>query len=243
MEDWTGSATQRAFATPELLEQILIYLLFFLLPVTDQEDPRSVRVLSNASVLRHLLQCTLVSRDWHACILGSSRIRRALYWESDPNTTRSWDMAASATRARRLYSYYTAPHFRAPQLNPVIQTTIPAYHLRFWHLSLESTGNKHCAYLIITRQDVYPDIRRREQTGNGRSISKMLLSQPPCTSLEATIWEERDLPKDWVGRTSRLNDPLIQCDEGVTVGLVHRRVWEMFDEHRDVTAIKLVTNQ
>ena len=240
MDNWIGSAPQRTFATPELLEHILDYLLVFLLPLTDQEDPRSVRVYSNASVLRHLVRCTRVSRDWQQCILGSSRLRRAIFWEADPKTTRSWNMAASATRARRLYSYYTAPHLRAPQLNPVIQTTFAAYHFRFWHLSLESTGNKHCAYLIITRRDV-PAVKLQEQTGQGKSISKMLLSQPPCTSLEATIWEERDETKDYVGRTSRLQDPIVRCESGVTIGMIHERVAKMFDEHLDVTAIKLTT--
>lgn len=240
MDTWIGSATQRTFATPELLEHILAYLLFFLHPVTDQEDPRSVKVHSNAKYLQHLLRCTQVSRDWHECILGSSRLRRAIFWDADPKTVRSWDIAASATRARLLYSYYTAPHFRAPQLNPVIQTTFPAYHFRFWHLSPRSTGNKHCAYLIITRRDV-PAIKLREQTGQGKNISRMLLSQPPCTVLEATIWEERDEMKERIGRTSRLQDPVIRCETGVTIGMIHDRVAKMFDRHQDVPAIKLIT--
>jgi len=69
----------------------------------------------------------------------------------------------------------------------------------------------------------------------------MLLSQPPCTHLEATIWEERDETKDYVGRTSSLRDPVIKDDEGLTIGYVHRRVDEMFREFGDVAAIKLTT--
>ena len=69
----------------------------------------------------------------------------------------------------------------------------------------------------------------------------MLLSQPPCTTLEAVIWEERDETKDYVGRTSRLKDPIITCETGLTIGMVHERVEKMFDEHRDVAAIKLTT--
>jgi hypothetical protein len=240
METWIDPATQRTFATAELLEQILIRLLDGLLPLTDREDPRSVRTHANATILEHILRCMQVSRDWRDCILGSSRLRRALFWTPDQRTNRSWDIAASATRVRLLYSYYTAPHLRAPQLNPVIQTTFPAYHFRFWHLGLESTNNKHCAYLIIARRDL-PAVKLREQTGNGRNISRMLVSQPPCAALEATIWEERDIVKDWVGRTSRLQDPIIRCDDGVTIGMIHERVGMMFDEHRDVTAIKLTT--
>ena len=142
METWICPATQRTFATAELLEHILIRLLDGLLPLTDREDPRSVRTHANATVLEHILRCMQVSTDWRDCIIGSSRLRRALFWAPDPKTNRSWNIAASATRARLLYSYYTAPHLRAPQLNPVIQTTFPAYHFRFWHLGLESTNNK-----------------------------------------------------------------------------------------------------
>lgn len=137
-------------------------------------------------------------------------------------------------------SYYRAPSLRAPVLNPIIQVTFPSYHFRFWHLSLEASGNKHCAYMIITRRDL-PALDMRERTGQGRIISEMLLSQPPCIALEATIWEERDETKDYVGRTSSFSDPVIRCDTGLTIGVVHGRVGEMFKEHTDVAAIKLTT--
>ena len=67
----------------------------------------------------------------------------------------------------------------------------------------------------------------------------MLLSQPPCTALEATIWDERDETKDYVGRTMELRDEMVRYEEGLTIGMVQRRVKEMFDEHKDVSAIKL----
>lgn len=70
---------------------------------------------------------------------------------------------------------------------------------------------------------------------------KMLLSQPPCSALEATIWEEKDETKDYVGRTSTIRDPVISRDDGVTIGLVHERVGWMFEQHPDVAAIKLTT--
>jgi len=69
----------------------------------------------------------------------------------------------------------------------------------------------------------------------------MLLSQPPCVALEATIWEERDETRDYVGRTSSLREPNIRSDDGLTIGYVHQRVGEMFREYRDVAAIKLTT--
>ncbi|KAK5173909.1 uncharacterized protein LTR77_002590 [Saxophila tyrrhenica] len=160
----------------------------------------------------------------------------------DNRTSRVWDINANAnaTRARQLYSYYTAPCLRAPQLNPVIQSLFARYHFRFWHLSYDSTGNKHVAYLIITRQDI-PAIAFRSITGQGKSITDMLLSQPPPTALEATIWEEKDETKEYLGRTSTLSDPVIVCEDGVTIGLVHVKVKKMFDEHPDVAAIKLTT--
>ena len=69
----------------------------------------------------------------------------------------------------------------------------------------------------------------------------MLLSQPPCTALEATIWDERDETKDYVGRTMELRDGVVRCEEGLSIGMVQERVKEMFDEHKDVSAIKLTT--
>jgi hypothetical protein len=159
---------------------------------------------------------------------------------ADDKTSRSWDISASATRARQLYSYYTAPYLRAPQLNPVIQTTFPPYHFRFWHLNLESTGHKHVAYLIITRRGIAAvDVRLR--TRQGKRISDMLLSQPPPMALEAAVWEERDETRDSDGRTMALREPVIRCDKGVTIGLVHQRVAKMFNDHLDVGAIKLTT--
>lgn len=240
MENWNSTAATRTFATPELLEHILVFLLGQLLPLTDQEDPRSVRVHSNAGILKHLLQCSEVSRAWNQCLLGSKRLQRAVFLLPDYDARHSWDVSASATRARQLYTNNRAPHFRAPRLNPIIQTTFPAYHFRFWHLSLESTGNKHCAYLIITRRDI-PAVHLRSCTGQGKAISNMLLSQPPCTALQAVIWEERDETKDYTGRTSKLENPIITCETGVTIGMVHDKVSNMFDEHRDVAAIKLTT--
>ena len=96
------------------------------------------------------------------------------------------------------------------------------------------------AYLIITRRDV-PAVALRSGTGQGKSISSMLLAQPPPEALEATIWEEKYETKEYVGRTTKLEDPVIACESGVTIGLVHEKVAKMFDDHPDVAAIKLTT--
>ena len=86
-----------------------------------------------------------------------------------------------------------------------------------------------------------PDLKARATSNQGRNVSNMLLSQPPCTALEATIWDERDETKDYVGRTMELRNPLVKSEGGLTVGMVQERVKEMFMEHPDVAAIKLTT--
>ena len=246
-----SSPIERTFATPELLEHILTFLLCQLLPLTDQ-DPRSVRVHGNARILNHLLRCTEVTRTWQSCILGSKALQRALFLAPDHKTGRSWDPFASSVSTnadaraerRRLASYFLAPSLRAPMLNPVLQTTFAAYDFRFWHLSLESTGNKHCAYLIISRRSFPRNKIGADQSGterNPNNISSMLLSQPPCTALEAIIWEERDETRDHVEKTTALSDAVIACEEGVTMGMVHESVAGWFREFPDVVAVKLTT--
>lgn len=233
------SAQARLFATPELLEYILTFLLDDLLRINDQEDPRSIRTHHNAKVLMHLLHCTEVSRDWQQCIVGSGRLQRAIFLAPDLKTGRKWHHATQSSQIRPS-SYYRFPNLWAPVLNPVLQATFPSYHLRYWHLSLETTGNKHCAYLLITRRDM-PDLHRMAAESRGTTFSRMLLSQPPCTVLEGSIWEERDETKDYVGRTNELSDPMIECPEGLTLGMVHERVKKMFEQYSDVAAIKLTT--
>ncbi|TKA80646.1 hypothetical protein B0A55_01859 [Friedmanniomyces simplex] len=227
------TATERTFATPELLEYVLSYLLADLRRINYGEDPRSVRTYANTDTLLHLLHCSEVNRTWYQCIQGSRHLQRALFLHPEQRLGRSWDLA--------IPDPVIAKSAEAPVLNPIIQTLFKTYHFRYWHLSLEASGNKHCAYLIITRRDLPPDIPKRSRTGQGRTISRMLLSQPPCTVLEATIWEERDETKDYVGRTAALREPRIGCEEGLTLEVVHERVRGMFGEHPDVAAIKLTT--
>lgn len=229
-------STERVFALPELLEPILLCLLEDLSPLEYQEDPRNSRVYENAHILRHLLSCGQVCKQWKSTIKHSAPIQRALYLLPDPNSNRTWTQNHSARND--IDSMKTPP--QPPTLNPIIQTTFKSYHFRYWHLSFEASGNKHCAYLIIERRDI-PDFKARAVTGQGRNISNMLLSQPPCTALEATIWDERDETKDYVGRTMELRDEMVRCEEGLTIGMVQRRVKGMFDEHKDVSAIKLTT--
>jgi hypothetical protein len=241
MNDPDISAMHQVFSVPELMDHIISYLFRQLLPITDLEDPRSIRVHQNASILHQILRLSEINRAWHHFIFGSNIVQRALFRLPDIHSIRSWDSSQRANRERKLHSWlYTVALPRPPQLNPIIQTTFPAYHFRFWHLSLESTNNKHVAYLIITRRDL-PAVQLRCQTGQGRCISEMLLSQPPPMALEATIWDERDESKDYIGRTNTLADPVIRCEQGVTIGLIHERVSKMFSQHRDVAAIKLTT--
>lgn len=230
------SSIERVFAIPELLEPILLCLLEDLSPLEYQEDPRNSRVYNNADTLRHLLSCTQVCKQWKSTIQYSAPIQRALYLLPDPNSNRTWTQGHNGRNDVDSKTNQPQP----PTLNPIIQTTFKSYHFRYWHLSFEASGNKHCAYMIIEKRDI-PDFKARAVTGQGRKISEMLLSQPPCTALEATIWDERDETKDYVGRTMELRDAMISNEEGLTVGMVQMRVAEMFTEHPDVSAIKLTT--
>lgn len=93
--------------------------------------------------------------------------------------------------------------------------------------------------MIITRDDI-----RRYRAVNAdekKMLGRMLLSQPPALALEAMIWDERDETKEYLGRTTELENPLIESEKGLTVSQVHCRVGEMFDRHDDVPAIKLTT--
>lgn len=69
----------------------------------------------------------------------------------------------------------------------------------------------------------------------------MLFTQPPCNVMEATIYEERDETKEYVQRTLSLANPMIESEMGITLGMVHARVSEMFAKHEDVVAIRLAT--
>jgi hypothetical protein len=118
----------------------------------------------------------------------------------------------------------------------------------------EVSNNRYCALMILTRNDIlsYRAISRKLTAGNvGKSakvIDSMFLSQPPLTALEATIWEERDETKDYVGRTSEIEDSIVHGRRaesgevmGLTIGELHRRVGEMFERYGDLSAIKLTT--
>lgn len=231
-----ATSAERVFALPELLEPILLFLLEDLSPLKYQEDPRCTRVYNNADILRHLLRCTQVCKQWKHSIERSAPIQRALFLLPDPNSDRTWTQGHSETGDTGVK---TSP-LQPPVLNPVIQTIFKSYHFRYWHLSFEASGNRHCAYMIVEKRDIH-DLKSRATTGQGRNISNMLLSQPPCLALEATIWDERDETKDYVGRTTELRDPMISNEKGLTIGMVHKRVAEMFAEHPDVSAIKLTT--
>lgn len=226
------SASSRTFAIPELLEEVFLCIVDWPDDLEDREDPRSEKTLNRASCLSSLLLCQRVDRSWRYLICGSQRLQRALFLQPDYSTDRDWQLSSKPTLL-----IYPRPASTAPTLNPLLQATFPNYHFRFWHLSLDQSHNRYCAYLIITRRDI-PTFGSRQDY----SFSKMLLSQPPCTVMEATIWEERDYEtNDYTGRTRDLRDPVVRCENGLTMGYVHERVASMFCEHLDVAAIKLTT--
>ena len=232
----------RVFNTPELLEQILICLLEELFPRLEHEDPRSDKVNANASAQLHLLHCSEVNRAWHQCVLhGSKPIQRALFLRADHFGRRSWHVGRPFYPSQR--EYHEDLTFRIPILNPMLRATFPTYRLRFWKNAAEAWGPRYRAYGIIRRQDAEA-ARARLQTGRGRTLSKMFISQPPPTDMEANIWDRQDSADDksnGLEKTTQLSRPIIKCDQGVTLGYMHRRLCEIFDDHHDVTAIKVTT--
>lgn len=236
----SDSASLRALATPEILELILLPLLGQLREPLEREDPRSQKTRLNANVLLDLLSLRRVNRTFDAVLTSSIHLRRGLFLAPDYPRNRSWSCESAGQLPAVLRSFYRCPALKSPPLlNPVAQTTFPTYHFRYWHLSPGASGNKYCAYLIITRDDIrrYRAIAAVEQ----KILQRMLLSQPPAVALEAMIWDERDETKEYIGRTTELADPIIRCDGGLTVGEVHRQIGDMFDCHGDVPAIKLTT--
>ncbi|KAI7196485.1 hypothetical protein KC324_g4461, partial [Hortaea werneckii] len=235
------TAMERTFATPELLELILAYLLHDIVAPLPQEDPRSITTHESARKLHDLLRCSEVNRTWQDCMLGSKFLQRSLFLSPDFISQRSWHYGGE--QDRDVYNAMAFPptsHSRTPLLNNMLQVTFPGYYLRFWRLSPVAGGSRHCAYMIIARKDM-PNLKERSNTGQGRTISNMLLSQPPCTELEASIWEERDESKDYRDCTTSLRDPFLSCDSGLTMGAVHEKMAVMFREHPDVVAVKLTT--
>ncbi|KAK4508264.1 hypothetical protein PRZ48_002002 [Zasmidium cellare] len=230
----TPSAALQVFATPELSDYIFSFILSGLHDLTNLEDPRSVKTHANANLLTSVLHLSEVCRTLQRAILGSKYIQRALYLLSDPVTSRSWSVSSNNQTDP---GTYRPPTRTAPSLNPIIQTTFPSYHLR---LSYLGTQPQHQAILIVTRRDM-PAVQRKGASGQGKTLSSMLLTQPPCNVIEATIYEERDETKEYVTRTTSLADPRIECETGITLGLVHARVGEMFEKHEDVVAIRLAT--
>ena len=98
-------------------------------------------------------------------------------------------------------------------------------------------------YLIVRRKDAEA-AKERFKTGQGRTLSKMFLSQPPPRGMEAEVWERERLSvqgTDSPMKTTELSRPRFKCDQGVSLGFMHRKVCEMFDEHQDVVAIKLTS--
>lgn len=232
--------SDRVLATPELLELILVPLLSQLKEPLEREDPRSQRTRLNANFLLGLLSLRLVNRTFDAIITSSVLLRRGLFLVPDNPSNRSWSCESAGQLPPILRSFYRCPALKSPPvLNPIAQTKFPNYHFRYWHLDPAASGNRYCAYLIITRDDVrrYRAVTSRQT----KMLDRMLLSQPPALGLEAMIWDDRDETKEYLGRTADLEDMKIENEKGLTVGEVHRRVGELFDRFRDVPAIKLTT--
>jgi hypothetical protein len=234
------SSLERVLATPELLELIIVPLLGQLREPLEREDPRSPKTRSNAKVLLGLFSLRLVNRTFDAVIISSLPLRRGLFLAPDHPPNRSWSCESAGQLPAILRSFYRCPALKSPPiLNPIAQTVFPNYHFRYWHLDPAASGNRYCAYLIITRDDVRT--YRAVTSGQTKMLDRMLLSQPPALGLEAMIWDDRDETKEYIGRTIDLEGLRVESEVGLTVGEVHRWVGELFDRYQDVPAIKLTT--
>jgi hypothetical protein len=233
------SAAQRVIAVPELLDHILLCLLQDLIPPTNRDDVRSENTKRNAQLLRTLLRCSEIGTAWHRSIFhGPEQLRKSLFLEAELEDSRSWQQVSDLYPNQQ--SYYRGLALRAPVLNPVIQTAYADYHFRYWRSGLGAEGPRHHAYLIITRRHI-GHARQSISAGLGAGIRNMLLAQPPPTELTATVWERNDQLRDFNARTTGISDPVIRCRDGVRLDLVLAKVGLMFDEHEDVTSIKVTT--
>ncbi|KAM0695354.1 hypothetical protein Q7P36_005713 [Cladosporium allicinum] len=240
MDTPTESPSDRVLATPELLELILVPLLSQLREPLEREDPRSTKTRMNASILLNILSLRRVNRDFNAILTTSIYLRRGLFFAPDHPPNRSWSCESAGHLPAILRSFYRCPALKSPPiLNPIAQTTFPNYHFRYWHLDPAASGNKYCAYMIITRDDIR---RYRAVTATQEKVlDRMLLSQPPALALEPMVWADRDETKEYLGQTTDLSDVRIENEAGVTVGELHRKLGELFDRYQDVPAIKLTT--
>ena len=236
----TLSPSDQVLATPELLELILVPLLSQLREPLEREDPRSPKTRMNASILLNILSLRRVNKDFNAILTSSIHLRRGLFFAPDRPPNRSWSCESAGHLPAILRSFYRCTALKSPPiLNPITQTTFPTYHFRYWHLDPATSGNKYCAYMIITRDDIR---RYRAVTASqGKVLDKMLLSQPPALALEPMVWADRDETKEYLGQTTDLRDIRIENEAGLTVGELHRKLGELFDRYQDVPAIKLTT--
>lgn len=233
-------ASQRVLDTPELLELILVPLLGQLRETSEREDPRSPKTRLNADILLGLLSLRRVNQTFDAVVKSSVSLKRGLFLAPDSPPNRSWSCESAGQLPAILRSFYRCPALKLPPvLNPIAQVTFPGYHFRYWNVRPEDSGNKYCAYLIITREDVR---RYRAVTaGNKKFLQRMLLSQPPALALEAMIWDERDETKEYLGDPPASEDLRFASETGLTVDEVHQRVGKLFDHYVDVPAFKLIT--
>ena len=221
------SPAERVFATPELFENIFKFVLAQMLGVTKQENPRSVKTHVNARILMQILRCSRVNRSWQRCMLGSHLLQKSLFLTTYPNMGRKWEREQGSL---------------APMLNPIIQDTFPKYGFCLCADTTigNQTSERYAAIMIINKRDLLCT-QMKSSTRQGRNISAMFLTQPPCTTMEASLWLERVDRTDFFGRPFSVKDSAIKCEDGLTLGYVHQRVKEIFAEHPDAPAIRLMT--
>lgn len=243
----TLSAASQVFATPELLEIILLHLPTGLLDLTDQADPRSRGTHFNSRIVTHLLHCTAVSRSWYTCIHGSSALKRHLFLSAalpSSQQGRSWTVSFKPCSSTRRTGIYRPPSHDAPILNPLLQMTFPSYNFRFWQcpriadLGQRTTIERHVASMTITRS-AFQSNSSSPIFSQSSMLQAMQLSQPPCFSVQ--IWGRTQSLSFMVPQLRESEKVLITAEGGVTLSMVHDQVRGQFEKEEDVIEVQVMT--
>ncbi|QIW95529.1 hypothetical protein AMS68_001047 [Peltaster fructicola] len=236
------SAAEQVFGIPELLELILLRLLDNLDYLDAQGDARPQNTWQRAQQLTTTLVASRVNRNFNDVFRTSINLRRRLFLTPDLVSNRSWDSKVESELPDILQVFYVCViEGSLPLMNPMIQVELSNFPFRFWNLPYKTRGNQHCAFMIVSKDNLIQFRRRHLQEGSRTVVSRMLLSQPPCKSLQCDIFEDRDETREYVGRTTDLQDSLIFSEAGLTIGFVCDWLSVMFNAHADVARVKLTT--
>lgn len=236
------NAVDQVFGIPELLELIILHTLDSLDYLDGLGDARPQNTFQRAHQLTSTLTVAQVNRQFHEVFQNSIKLQRRLFLAPDHSTSRSWKAKPKHELPDVLQMFYICVlESSLPLMNPMIQVEFSNFPFRFWNLPYKTSGGKHCAFMIVTRDDMVRFQRMHLQDGCGTVVTRMYLSQPPCTALQCDIFEDRDETREYVGRTTSLEESLIAREDGLTIGYLYGRLSKIFDSHKDIARVKLMT--